>query len=76
MTTRETGTSDHSSAAGGNAAAAFEAWQETFRKSAEAWAQAAPGSPDLLPPGQARRPSVGGPSRPLRSEWAAARRRG
>ena len=51
MTTRETGTSDNSSAGGGNAAAAFDAWQEMFRKSAEAWAQAAPGFPGFTSPG-------------------------
>ena len=61
MTTRETGTSDHSSAAGGNAAAAFEAWQETFRKSAEAWAQAAPGFPGFTSPGPGATPFGGWP---------------
>ena len=61
MTTRETGTSDNSSAAEGNAAAAFEAWQEMFRKSAEAWAQAAPGFPGFTSPGPGATPFGGWP---------------
>ena len=64
MTTRETGTSDNSSAAEGNAAAAFEAWQETFRKSAEAWAQAAPGFPGFTSPGPGATPFGGWPFAP------------
>ena len=61
MTTRETGTSENSSAAEGNAAAAFEAWQEMFRKSAEAWAQATPGFPGFVPPSQGATPFGGWP---------------
>lgn len=61
MTTRETGTNDNSSAAEGNAAAAFEAWQEMFRKSAEAWAQAAPGFPGFTAPGPGATPFGGWP---------------
>ncbi len=61
MTTRETGTSDNSSAGGGNASAAFDAWQEMFRKSAEAWAQAAPGFPGFASPGPGATPFGGWP---------------
>lgn len=61
MTTRETGTSDNSSAAEGNTAAAFEAWQEMLRKSAEAWAAAAPGFPGFTSSGPGTTPFGGWP---------------
>ncbi len=61
MTTHETGTRGNSSAGGGNAAAAFEAWQEMFRKSAEAWVQSAPGFPGFTSPGPGATPFGGWP---------------